>query len=394
MMLYLFQYNFFLNFFNLIIAKKIYLCYIIWRLQHENHNFTEWKMKKFIAVLLILASSMLFAAEPYRVLVLGDLHYDSPDVRAGGKVKGVPRREMMRNVAAWKENIPAMLNAAALYANGNCLFSVQCGDLTQGDEGSYEMAVKSFNNALTILKSGHNNPVYVVRGNHDVRGSGKAKASAAIKTFMQQYKELKFSAHKDQVSYRMAGKDLFVFFDSQSGTALASLKEILAKVQNFRYMFVFSHLPIMPTISVSNWLCYRGKAASQAELQALLAKHNAIVLAAHTHRSQVTYWKLPEGSVTQVISFSIVSKITENFAVEEKSGAEHFKYIDEIISRKKGAARENIRKYLAPYRDKMVKKATFVANGFNVLKISDNGVEMDIFTGSDLSKPAGTLKLR
>ena len=83
--------------------------------------------KKISVLLLLFFTVLAFAKENYEVVLLGDLHYDSADIRVGvDKLSGYRKREMRRNIRAWQKNIPAVLNAAKNYAaQPSVLFTVQ-----------------------------------------------------------------------------------------------------------------------------------------------------------------------------------------------------------------------------------------------------------------------------
>ena len=137
-------------------------------------------MKKFLLSLGLLTITILLCAantDQYSVLVFGDLHHDARDLRVNDPGKN---KEFKRNIEAWKNHIPGMLQTAAGIANKDCAFAVQCGDITQGDEGSYEFSAASFKRVLAEMEKYLQIPFYPVRGNHDVRGIGKRKASDDI----------------------------------------------------------------------------------------------------------------------------------------------------------------------------------------------------------------------
>ena len=168
------------------------------------------------AAVLMLCAALCFGNEKYEAIVLGDLHYDAEDIRVGvDKLPGYRKREMQRNIAAWEKEIPRLLEGVAGYsAKPSVLFTVQCGDITQGDEGKYEFARTSFERVLNKLTNNNRKSVYVVRGNHDIRGVGKAKASADVLWAYMKKQDVVFPLPgKDQTSYKIVGKDLFIFFD-------------------------------------------------------------------------------------------------------------------------------------------------------------------------------------
>ena len=353
------------------------------------------------AVMLMLAAVVGFAKENYQVVLLGDLHYDSADLRINvDKLKPHHYREMNRNMAAWKKNIPAVLKAAADYANQkDVLFTVQCGDITQGDEGKYQFAVTSFERVLNLVNKDHTKPVYVVRGNHDVRGKGKARACKDVLFSYMKKQDVLFSKDAaDQSCYKIVGKDLFIFFDGMKDS-LKSVETALQAKPDARHIFLVTHIPVMPcqfSPSGIGWICGKYSSVQNGDkIRALLAKHNVIVLTAHIHRTTYFDWKLPEGSIKQFTSFSIVA---DPAAKPEKvvfTGDEYFKYFAEnFYPKQKEKDRKSLHNFLQRYMGKLNSCTNFKrVTGFNVLRIDGDKVFVDMYCGK-LDKAAFTQHIK
>ena len=351
--------------------------------------------KQLFAFLLLFLAIFSFANENYEVVLLGDLHYDAADIRVDvDKLAGYRKREMNRNIAAWQKNIPAVLDAAAQYsARPSVLFTVQCGDITQGDEGKYEFARTSFERILKIVNQNQKKSVYVVRGNHDIRGIGKEKAGVEVVTDYMQKQGVAFPLPgKDLTSYKIVGKDLFIFFDSTK-ESIAALELALKAKPDARHVFLICHIPIMPcTFSSSFFGSICGKYSKNGDsIRALLAKHKVIVLAAHTHITSYFHWNLPEGPIRQFVSFSIVANPAAKPGMIKYSGADYFRYFDENIIPKLNdqnrIAFQTVQKRYIGKLDHCVKYPEVA--GFNVLRIEGDKVFVDIYSG-DLSKKVYT----
>ena len=353
------------------------------------------------AVMLMLAAVVGFAKENYQVVLLGDLHYDSADLRTNvDKLKPHHYREMNRNMAAWKKNIPAVLKAAADYANNNnVLFTVQCGDITQGDEGKYQFAATSFERVLNLVNMNHTKPVYVVRGNHDVRGKGKAKACKDVLfSYMKKQDVLFPKDAADQSCYKIVGKDLFIFFDGMKDS-LKSVETALQAKPDARHIFLVTHIPVMPcqfSPSSIGWICGKySNVQNGNKIRALLAKHNVIVLTAHIHRTTYFDWKLPEGSIKQFTSFSIVADPAAKPEKVEFKGDGYFKYFAEnFYPKQKAKDRKSLHDFLQRYMGKLNSCTNFKrVTGFNVLRIDGDKVFVDMYCGK-LDKAAFTQQIK
>ena len=357
-------------------------------------------LKHFLsAALLILCTALCWSSENYEVILLGDLHYDSEDIRLDvDKLPGYRKREMQRNMAAWEKNSPRVLSAAAGYsAKPSVLFTVQCGDITQGDEGKYEFAKTSFERVLQLVNKDQKKRVYAVKGNHDVRGQGKDKAcSDVLGGYMKKQDVIFPLPGKDLTCYKIVGKDLFIFFDGMK-ESLEALELAIKAKPDARHIFMFTHIPVMPcTFSSSNigWIC--GKYSKNGDkIRALLAKNNVIVLTAHTHAPSYFEWKLPEGVIKQFVSFSVVSNPSAKVEVIKYPGEEYFLYLEKNYFHKlKEKDRNALAGFLKKYRGKLVHSVRYKnAAGFNVLRVEGNKVFVDIYSGN-MKKPVYTQVVR
>ena len=337
---------------------------------------------KFILILMVLITTVIcIARENYQVVLLGDLHYDSEDIRINtDKLKSYQKREMQRNVALWKKNIPALLKAAADYANKNDVqFSIQCGDITQGDEGKYEFAVTSFKRVLQYVNQEHTKPVYVVRGNHDCRGKGKLKACADVLWEYMKKQDVIFPLpQKSQTCYKIVGKDLFIFFDSMR-INLKAVKLSLQAKTDARHIFFVTHIPVMP--GGLDFICSDTQYGEK--IRTLLAKHNVIVLAAHRHETSYFDWEMPEGSIKQFLSFSMVKDSTIASQIVNYSGSEYLKRFEKKVyparKEKKHLAMQNFLNNFIGKLNHCIQYKSVA--GFNVLRIEGDKVFVDMYSG-------------
>lgn len=81
---------------------------------------------------LFLTAAVWAGNQNYKVILLGDLHYDAPDIRVNqDKLAACRKREMHHNLKAREKNIPIM----------PCMFSSShlgwvCSEYRQGGRGN------------------------------------------------------------------------------------------------------------------------------------------------------------------------------------------------------------------------------------------------------------------
>lgn len=354
------------------------------------------KPLRFFALFFALLAFITAAAkENYQVVLLGDLHYDGAHLRIDRD--NLPQKSagsLNRNLKHWKY-IPAMLQKVAAYTKNNPVkFIAQCGDLTHGDEGSQELAERSFHEAITAITKDQSVPLTIVRGNHDVRGKGKRKASNNVLIpymLKQQVKQVDPQGHD---YYRIIGKDLFVFFD---GGSLPALEKALAAKPDARHVFVITHVPVLPCLYNANftWVTFRWHEDKRSALIKMLAKRNAIVLAAHTHQTSAGFWKFPEGTITQLVTFSMPAapqpvKLPKIKVESDQS------FFARVIngSRRNPKYQARLKKFISIYQGNLQRYEFHEAlAGFNVLQIDGGTVSVDLYT-HEMKTPARTIRLR
>ena len=352
------------------------------------HRFT-------IVMAFVCAVFTAAAKENYQVVLLGDLHYDGAHIRIDGK-KLPPKSagSLQRNLKHW-QYIPAMLQKVAAYTKANPVeFIAQCGDITHGDEGSQELAEQSFREVLAAVTKDQSLPLTVVRGNHDYRGKGKRQASDVVLIEHMLKQQVTQVAPKTHDYYRIIGKDLFVFFD---GSSLPALEKALNAKPDARHVFVITHVPVVPCLYNANftWVTFRENEKMGSQLVKMLAKRNAIVLAAHTHQTSFGTWKFPEGTITQLVSFSMPAApqpVKLPKVKVEDDNSFFTRILNSTRRNKKYHAR--IQKFIRIYQGNLVRYELHAGiAGFNVLKINGDKVSVDLYT-HEMNLPVRTLQLR
>ena len=120
-------------------------------------------MKKFSHVITLL--TVLFccgcqslcgtpdAKADYKVLLLGDLHYDGQEYHTTPAASATRAKERQRNFDMWQKATPELLTLAAKYADKDVPFVAQVGDFTQGDCETVDLHVKMITDAFNRIKS-------------------------------------------------------------------------------------------------------------------------------------------------------------------------------------------------------------------------------------------------
>ena len=127
-------------------------------------------MKKSIVFLMVMFAAVLLSAGDYKVLLLGDIHFDalkyhtSPD----GKIKS---RYSKPHTAMWaKKQAHALLAAAAKMLDKDFPFVIQAGDFIEGCGATEALRGEMMTDAFKTVKGFFpEHKLLVVKGNHDIR---------------------------------------------------------------------------------------------------------------------------------------------------------------------------------------------------------------------------------
>lgn len=337
-----------------------------------------------MTLVLFILTFAAVCGEKYSVLVFGDTHYDSKDLRIDMKLTENKQKELKRNLKNWETNVPLVIKRSAEKCNGNADFAVQLGDLTQGDCGSRELQEKSFRNVLAIFQKELKIPFHVIKGNHDIRGPGAKKAFNNV-ILPHMSKMLNQPAQNGGAAHFavMHKADLYIYFDCMIPN-VKFIYETFRKYPESRYTFLLTHIPVLPCSTVAPFWIVPGT-KQRPEFLAALAKRNTIVLTAHTHQPSYTRYKFDEGNVVQFVNYSLPNDLNREYEKYE---------MDFFDLNREGANVEQLEKlipFFKPHCEIFVRHS--YSGGFNVLNVSDEGVTIDLYTG-DMKKPVDTVKLR
>ena len=344
------------------------------------------------AVLLGLLTAVAAADDSaYRVMLLGDIHYDAKEYHPDYKVKS----SFKRNLTMWQGASQQLLKAAGEQAGKEkTAFVVQLGDITQGDADTPELQEKMFRTAFSILKQNFpGSKVLVVKGNHDVRDrNAKTDNGPAERALLPLVAaELGVPKLSDGHYAFRRGRDLFIAVDGFLGKkrTVDFVRKALADDPDARYVFLMTHLPVLPACAkYPVWL-----APGFEEIAAMLEPRRALVLAAHTHRPSLTTRTTARGYLPQIV----VSSMGCDWA-PKKLIAPAFTDWDGYLAAARQAKLKGRNRIVPKELPRIAAlgahthRRDFTNSGFVVLDVSDAGVAARVFTNAS-GTPAQTLRL-
>lgn len=351
----------------------------------------------FIAILVVCCS---FGQEQsnseYRVLVLGDLHYE------GKQYHELPGRKYRSKYSKtydgmWKSAMPDLFTASAKLLDKDVPFVAQLGDFIQGYLPLKEQRAKMLDDAFKAVKPYYpNHKLLSIPGNHDNQCYGPKDIVKSLKDY-ETYAEV-FMPHIEKELGRKIdhnyvirhGEDLFIFYDTyiKPDDSIKFLKETFKKYPKNRYVFLLTHLPLFAGSTASpGWLLPYYKQVAD-----ILFEQNAIVLAAHTHIPSVIKVSKGKNSITQLIASSVghAWNTGKPFAIRVNSFDAMLKQV--IPSR----LNKPLHKYpIAHLKSLQIDSYELYDNatGFVYLKISDKGVFAEFYTDKS-GKPAAVKQLK
>ena len=330
----------------------------------------------------------------YKLTVLGDLHYDAPEFHIAEPGSENQKRERKRNLSQWQGKSQELLTAAAKQTGKDSEFIIQLGDITQGDCDNAEIQGVAFRGVYATLRSHFpGKKIFSLNGNHDVRGMNDAR-DASDKHFVPLLKkELGNNVEMDGTNYAVKyGKDLYIFYDYTKRSSGAFVKKMISDNSDARHIFFLTHLPLFPCSGGNpGWIVKEFE-----ELVPLFAKHNVIVLCAHTHMYGYIVYKNKDGIVPQLTVNSMGINWAPGKKLEQKLSSydEWKKRIHPIYYKREDAVKlmSNISKFK---NSDFITYSRYTAtpSGFVSLEITDTKVTARLFT-DDSGKAVKTVTLK
>lgn len=362
------------------------------------------KIRNWLRALSALLFFTAGAAEPrtgqgdtksYKVLVMGDAHFDAMEFHKSPPQTGGRKYERGRNIRMWKAKSPALFAAAGKRAAADRVaFAVQLGDLVQGDGDNARLQGQMIRRGFAAIKKHFPNiPLLIVKGNHDIRVVGSPRNNAAANAALLPIisRELGRKVTKNSCYAFMRGRDLFIAVDGfvSPKTIEAFVRKTLAAHPNTRYVFFMTHLPILPaSLGAPFWLV-----PGYAKVAELLETRNTLILAAHTHAPSLSTRITKRGKLTQLIVASLGSTWTPKRARGKCGDWSSFvSGVESSIPKAKHP--DKVRAAWAEWQGsgEMTFRHLCRNSGFAVLEINDEGVVARYYIDGS-ARPAETLEL-
>lgn len=362
-------------------------------------------MKK--SVLLILAFSFFFvlAGADYKVMLLGDLHFDSEQYHIAPNGEKSGNANTIRHSNMWKKQSPEMLANSAKILDKSFPFVIQLGDIVEGYAATTEQLCQMLTDSFYAVKKFYPEHKFLsVKGNHDVRRVITKKVNGSLqnislwehdaynKSFLPLIaKELDRKSLESHFSVSF-NNDLYIFYDdfADEQTSVNFLKKTLSDNPSVRHVFFITHIPLLPCSTKKPW----NLAPRASEIIKLLADRNAIILAGHTHAASFIKVKVNGKPLTQLVISSLgylwnKKNAMDIFAEDLK---QYLFKLDNI--QKQNPKLADVKNYL----NTMTVEELIIYNvrsiqGFAMMKVNDdNSVFAEIYN-DDSSKPVLVKKL-
>ena len=361
-------------------------------------------MQKIIILIFCSLFALQLSAADYRVLLLGDIHYDHLKYHTSAEGKIISRYSKV-HVTMWQKKQPsALFTAAARQLDKDVPFVLQLGDFIEGCGATPDLRAQMMRDGFNAVKSHFpNHKLLAVKGNHDIRCdvditvNGKVKKSNGKdnETYKKNFlpllaKELGHQEIKSNYSV-LHNNDLYIFYDNfiYRKSSFNFLQKTLAAYPDVRKIFFITHTPVLPCSTYQPGALL----ANHAEIAKLLASRNAIILAAHTHQISLVKVKIGSNTLTQFVSSSIGRfwNCGKKFEPLAKNKDEFYsKFTGRFVNAPKTL---DAKKYLDSLNIEEFTLYNAQVQGFCVMKVSDSGsVEIE-FYNNDSNQPALVKKL-
>ena len=342
-------------------------------------------MKKLLSLFAISLFFLAATAEEYRVLVLGDIHYDRKELHTSSEI--LASKSHRRNMEMWKKATPELLTRAGEAAqSGSVRFAVQLGDITHGYAGTEELQRQLLKEGCAAVKKYFpDTPLLIVRGNHDAGIKSGADGNTVAGEVLTPTVVKAFGADKvdgdGNCAFRQ-GDDLFIAVNGflPAKKIVAFVKRTLEANPKTRYVFFLSHLPVLPaSASVPFWLL-----PGNYKVAELLETRQTLILAAHTHVPSMELRVTERGMLRQLIVSSMGSQWDpESFAPPRFTSWEEFVKTAKNRPARKRNKNNGKRWPVLEAKGTYFFRELFLNSGWVILSADDAGYTVEYFTGKN-----------
>ncbi len=346
--------------------------------------------------------------DAYSVLVLGDVHFDAPDIgvyhahykpKAGSVAARIFPLRMKREHDQWSGLMQRLAAAARKDVRADTKFVLQLGDLVQGNCAKAAVHAKMLEDGFAYFKNtvSPDLPFVPIVGNHDVDNSiwldRKPAKEVYRETMLPKLSgELGQAVGNPTFAFRQ-GPDLFLCadFNYPDPVRILNLLEDNPKV---RHTFLVSHGAIVPVGTGSHFRWFmlgkKEQAAARRRLFSELCRRRAIAVVGHNHMTSFARLRTPEGSLTQFMATSVWDAERQATAQPKCTRPEDYARLPKKAKDYDLAdAKELFGEYRPFVRD------FYLSNqqGRFMLNVSDESVTMTAY-GGDSADPVRTFVLR
>ena len=353
-------------------------------------------------------SSARSDALSYSVLVLGDVHFDAPDIgvyhahykpKAGSVAAKIFPMRMKREHDQWSGLMQRLAAAARKDIRPDTKFVLQLGDLIQGNCAKAAIHAKMLEDGFGYFKKtvSPDLPFVPIVGNHDVDGSiwldKKPVREVYRETMLPKLsQELGQSIGNPTFAFRQ-GPDLFLCVDFNFPDCPRIL-HLLEDNPDVRYTFIVSHGAVVPVCGGSHFRWFLlGKKKDEVvrrKLYSELCRRRAIALVGHNHQTVFADLVTPEGRLTQFMATSVWEAEKQAAAQPRQTTPEGYA---KIPKKAKDYDADEARALFGEYRPHLTDFFLSGQQGRCRLDVADAAVTMTMF-GGDRAEPSRTFVLR
>ena len=347
-------------------------------------------------------------ASAYSVLVLGDVHFDSPDVgiyhahykpKAGSVGAKIFPLRMKREHDQWSGLMQRLAAAARKDIRADTRFVLQLGDLIQGNCAKAAIHAKMLEDGFAYFKNtvSPDLPFVPIVGNHDVDNSiwldKKPVKEVYRETMLPKLsQELGQSIGNPTFAFRQ-GPDLFLCVDFNFPDCPRIL-HLLEDNPDVRYTFIVSHGAVVPVCGGRNFrwflLGWKKHAVARRRLFAELCRRRAIALVGHNHQTSLAELVTPEGRLTQFMATSVWEAERQATVQPRHTTPDGY---GKFPKKAKDYDADDARALFGEYRPHLTDFFMSGQQGRCRLDVSDAAVTMTVF-GGDSAEPSRTFVLR
>ncbi len=354
-------------------------------------------------------SSARSDSSSYSVVVLGDVHFDAPDIgvyhahykpKPGSTASKIFPLRMKREHDQWSGLMQRLAAAARRDIRPDTRFVLQLGDLVQGNCAKAAVHAKMLEDGFAYFKStvSPDLPFVPVVGNHDVDQNCWLDKKPANEVFCETMfpkwsHELGRAVDSTTFAFRQ-GPDLFLYADFNHPDHERILN-LLEDNADARYTFMVSHGAIVPVCPGKNFRWFmlgrKGWDAARRKLFSELCRRRAIALVGHNHVTSLADLKLPDGGrLTQFMATSVWSAENQALTPPKHTSREGYARLPEAT---KDYDLSDARRLFGEYRPHVREFFFSGQQGRYLLEVSDKAVTMAM-CGGDRTEASRTFTLR